>query len=189
MANNVAVLKLNMEEDFERSQDITLKSVVDIRSGPKRPANNPEGVKGSSIVKGTTDLDLRLGLVANDIGKDPLGEAPEAIQKEVPLSYINTVCLPKSKSQFQNYKDLCWVAAWGQDLKRQREVDLPLISTTECERRLGPVFARKGVKNWRMQPSEICAGGIPDKDTCLGEGGAPLVCYDKVKMDHSGLSD
>ena len=43
MANNVAVLKLNMEEDFERSQDITLKSVVDIRSGPKRPANNPEG--------------------------------------------------------------------------------------------------------------------------------------------------
>ena len=24
----------------------------------------------------------------------------------------------------------------------------------------------------------MCAGGDPLKDTCRGEGGAPLVCYD-----------
>ena len=39
-------------------------------------------------------------------------------------------------------------------------------------------FEDKGVPNWRPQPSEICAGGVPGEDTCRGEGGAPLVCYD-----------
>ena len=32
-----------------------------------------------------------------------------------------------------------------------------------------------------MSPSEICAGGEVGKDTCEGEGGAPLVCLDEHK--------
>eukprot|EP00092_Neocalanus_flemingeri_P022264 GFUD01024144.1.p1 GENE.GFUD01024144.1~~GFUD01024144.1.p1 ORF type:complete len:519 (-),score=122.85 GFUD01024144.1:270-1826(-) len=179
LANNVAVLKLKaIEENDEK--DLTLKAVlevVDIRSGPRRPANNPEGVEGSSIVKGETMLDRRLGLLSSQFNKDPLGAQTK---REVTQSYINTVCLPKNERQFQNYQDNCWVAAWGQDLKRQREVDLPLLSKSECERRLRPVFEERRVKNWRLQPSEICAGGVPGKDTCKGEGGAPLVCYDKA---------
>ena len=173
LANNVAVLKLKPIKDKEKLRDNTLKAVldvVDIRNGPRRPANNPEGVEGSSVVKGESMLDRLLGL-------GPLG-APN--KQEVHASYINTICLPKNERQFENYREYCWVAAWGQDLKRQREVDLPLVSRSECERRLGPVFKEKRVKNWRLQPSEICAGGVPGKDTCKGEGGAPLVCYDKV---------
>ena len=26
----------------------------------------------------------------------------------------------------------------------------------------------------------MCAGGVPGVDSCTGEGGAPLVCLDKV---------
>eukprot|EP00092_Neocalanus_flemingeri_P011006 GFUD01011851.1.p1 GENE.GFUD01011851.1~~GFUD01011851.1.p1 ORF type:complete len:506 (+),score=110.36 GFUD01011851.1:173-1690(+) len=177
LANNVAVLKLRAV-DVDVDVDPRTKSVsqvVGIRTGPKRPANNPEGVKGSSVVGGVSALDEALGLVS---------DVPEAIfglrqNREVPRSYINTVCLPKSEDQFEDYEDNCWVAAWGQDLKRQREVDLPLVSKSDCERRLGPTFKEKGLENWRSKRSEVCAGGVPGKDTCQGEGGAPLVCYDK----------
>ena len=33
----------------------------------------------------------------------------------------------------------------------------------------------------RLKPSELCAGGEKGVDTCEGEGGAPLVCYDQVE--------
>jgi hypothetical protein len=41
------------------------------------------------------------------------------------------------------FHERCWVAAWGQTLERQREVDLPLLSSQECTDQLGPVFASK----------------------------------------------
>jgi len=176
LANNVAVLKLKHTEQFRDASTRDVSDVVDIRSGPRRPANNPKGVEGTSVVKGISILDRRLGLASDKFSKDTL-EAQNKI--EITESYINTVCLPNSEDQFEDYSDNCWVAAWGQDLKRQREVDLPLVSRTECESRLIPIFERKKVKNWRLQPSEVCAGGVPGKDTCQGEGGAPLVCYDK----------
>ena len=87
---------------------------------------------------------------------------------------------------------------------RQREVDLPLVPDKECEERLKPLFLQRGVTDWRLRASEICAGGIPGrfrtlsllyaceqkpcffaigKDSCQGEGGAPLVCYDEVRIN------
>ncbi|XP_023348171.1 serine protease 41 [Eurytemora carolleeae] len=95
-----------------------------------------------------------------------------------PVGY-NSVCLPTSSSQFNEKSDNCWVAAWGKDLVRQREIDLPLLSADECQSRLGPIFQSKGRPNWSPHSSEICAGGEIGKDTCQGEGGAPLVCLDK----------
>eukprot|EP00092_Neocalanus_flemingeri_P040720 GFUD01044332.1.p1 GENE.GFUD01044332.1~~GFUD01044332.1.p1 ORF type:complete len:517 (+),score=101.68 GFUD01044332.1:36-1586(+) len=178
LANNVAVLKLSRRGKFSNPEEKSIASVIDFKKGPERPADTPEGVRGSSKVERPSVLDLRLGLISQDLGLDPLGEGPEKTV-EIPQSYINTVCLPRSERQFQNTEDNCWVAAWGQDLKRQREVDLPLVSDSECERRLRPIFEERGVSNWRLKPSEMCAGGVRNKDTCQGEGGAPLVCYDK----------
>jgi len=180
LANNIAVLKLARPERLRDDPEKAVASVIDLKSAPQRPANAPEGVSGFSKVDGPSVLDLRLGLVANNQGKDPLGDNfREARKVEMPSSYINTVCIPQSERQFQNFDENCWVAAWGQDLKRQREIHLPLLSDSECERRLSPIFNSKGVKNWKLQPSEICAGGVLGEDTCQGEGGAPLVCYDK----------
>ena len=51
----------------------------------------------------------------------------------------------------------------------------------ECQRRLQPKFDAGGLgRAWVMQPSELCAGGVAGEDSCRGEGGAPLVCLDKV---------
>ena len=179
LANNVAVLKLDtMKRDkFTDIREETVASVIDFKNGLQRPADSPNGVKGSSIIGGSSLLDFRLGLISKDQGLDPLRTQ---INQEVVRSYINTVCLPKSEQHFKNFEENCWVAAWGQDLKRQREVDLPLITRSQCERRLRPIFEEKGVRDWSLKPSEICAGGVRGKDTCQGEGGAPLVCYDKV---------
>jgi hypothetical protein len=96
-----------------------------------------------------------------------------------PIGY-NAVCLPSS-SQFNDRSDNCWVAAWSNDLIRQREISLPLHSAATCRQRLAPIFRSKGVPNWSPHSSELCAGGEIGKDTCQGEGGAPLVCLDKKK--------
>merc|ERR1712142_892685 len=181
--NNVAVLKLKTTAEEPGTTDPIIptrrpekdvKDVIDIRKAPRRPANKPKGVDGFSVREGFSSLDVSLGLVS---------EVPKSLfdlrQSETPKSYINTVCLPKSEEQFKNHQQNCWVAAWGQDLKRQREVDLPLVSRADCEQKLKPVFRDRGVPNWSLKPSEVCAGGVIGKDACKGEGGAPLVCYDK----------
>ena len=197
LANNVAVLKLDQKEKFTDVRKRAVASVIDFKSAPIRPADTPEGVRGSSKLDKTSFLDLRLGLISVDQGLDPLGNQPNspdnqqnrpARDAEIAQSYINTVCLPRNERQFQNFEGKCWVAAWGQDLKRQREVDLPLVSNSQCERSLRPIFEERGVRNWKLQPSEVCAGGVRGKDSCEGEGGAPLVCYDKVrKLMESGF--
>merc|ERR1711892_892437 len=185
LANNVAVLKLERNSKIKATsmtnEQKGVASVIDFKTAPLRPANLPEGVKGSSKVEGESFLDLRLGLVAHSDGINPLGEENRRVPRQVEITptYINTVCLPRNERQFRSHDETCWVAAWGQDLKRQREVDLPLVTKSQCERRLRPIFEEKGVRNWSLQPSEICAGGVRNKDSCRGEGGAPLVCYDK----------
>jgi len=192
LENNVAVLKLNSRSrrQTETEEEKAVASVIDLKSAPLRPADVPEGIEGSSKIKRDSFLDLRIGLVALDDGIDPLG-SPEISrpirQAELSPSYINTVCLPRNERQFINHDEHCWVAAWGKDLHRQREIDLPLVTKSDCERRLGPIFRERGIPNWRPKPSEVCAGGVRGKDTCDGEGGAPLVCYDKGSDQYFAL--
>jgi len=192
LENNVAVLKLKTGES-----PVTIKptdkpnpnipknnviDVIDIRKAPRRPGNRPNGIAGSSVVEGVSSLDVALGLVS-----EVPGSVFDLRQSETPPSYINTICIPNSEQQFKNPDQNCWVAAWGNDLKRQREVDLPIVSRAECEERLAPIFREKRVPNWRLKPSEVCAGGVPGKDACTGEGGAPLVCYDKSSDQYFAL--
>jgi len=192
LENNVAVLKLNSRSrrQTDTDEEKAVASVIDLKSAPLRPADVPEGIEGSSKIKRDSFLDLRIGLVALDDGIDPLG-SPEISrpirQAELSPSYINTVCLPRNERQFINHDEHCWVAAWGKDLHRQREIDLPLVTKSDCERRLGPIFRERGIPNWRPKPSEVCAGGVRGKDTCDGEGGAPLVCYDKGSDQYFAL--
>jgi len=182
LANNVAVLKLDIKSPLTQP---SVADVITLFSGmetpnfvePERPGNKPEGVVGSNVIETRSALDLRLGLVADEKDLDPLGKPRIDDTVFMLPNYYNTICLPK-RDQFRNYNENCWVASWGVKQERQREIDLPLLSRQECARRLGPTFERKGVRDWQPQPSEVCAGGEPGKDTCRGEGGAPLVCYD-----------
>ena len=71
----------------------------------------------------------------------------------VPHLYLNTICLPKAEDQFQAHPENCYVAAWGRDPAHrvgQRDVAMPLVSKEECERRLRPEFAQRGVTDWRL---------------------------------------
>merc|ERR1711910_90374 len=55
----------------------------------------------------------------------------------------------------------------------------PLMSSRECGPKLEQALGRDAGRNFRLSPSEICAGGEQNKDACDGDGGAPLVCESK----------
>ena len=130
---NVAVLKMRIRVRRETKpatkERISAVSVVDIRSAPRRPANQPEGVQGfrrneRKDEEYGDEISLRQGLLAdlnNEV--DPLGEpiSGDPVDSFVARSYINTACLPRSIRQFLP-GTRCWVAAWGRGLREQREV-------------------------------------------------------------------
>ena len=45
-------------------------------------------------------------------------------------------------------------------------------------------LGRNAGRNFRLSPSEVCAGGEEGKDACDGDGGAPLVCQSKDDRWH-----
>lgn len=92
---------------------------------------------------------------------------------------VNTVCLPPLNAQFDNQH--CVVSGWGKDsygitgayqtiLKR---VEVPIVSKDVCQRQLRHTVLGK---YFRLHRSFICAGG-DFGDSCKGDGGSPLMCY------------
>merc|ERR1711971_16184 len=79
LANNVAVLKLSQDDEIittsHTNAERDVASVIDLKSAPARPADRPQGVRGSSKIDGESFLDLRIGLVAHNEGLDPLGDS------------------------------------------------------------------------------------------------------------------
>ena len=69
LANNVAVLKLESAKDKLNltAREKAVFNLVDLHRGPRRPASNPRGIEGSSVVSGVSDLDRRLGLVSHNL--------------------------------------------------------------------------------------------------------------------------
>jgi secreted trypsin-like serine protease len=73
------------------------------------------------------------------------------------------------------------VSGWGKDAfgdagnyqHIMKEVDVPVVSNPECERRLRQT--RLGL-DFALHPGFLCAGGEEGKDACKGDGGGPLVC-------------
>ncbi|XP_058821228.1 phenoloxidase-activating factor 2-like [Topomyia yanbarensis] len=90
---------------------------------------------------------------------------------------ITTACLPATSF----VGNRCWISGWGKNdfvngayQAIQKEVDVPVRSTIDCEAalrttRLGPSFQLDST-------SFMCAGGETGKDACTGDGGSPLVC-------------
>jgi len=156
---NVAVLKLGAPR-------ATSRQVVDVIT--TLSAILPGDDSGEAVVP----LDVNAEVILNNDGNTNVqGERQTH-------SYINSVCLPEP-GQFSTQR--CWMTSWGKGpniLQRQREVDIPLLTREDCNNKLAPEFAKRGVRGWDMSPSEICAGE-KGKDTCIGEGGAPLVCLDE----------
>lgn len=54
-----------------------------------------------------------------------------------------------------------------------KRVQLPMVDFNTCQEALK---STRLTKHFILHPSFVCAGGIAGKDTCKGDGGAPLVC-------------
>lgn len=102
---------------------------------------------------------------------------------------VNAACYPACGNmfdyQFQNSTGVrCWVAGWGKTSETgqfsfiQRKVDVPIYQRNRCSFRMRQALSRATGKNsnFQLDSGEICAGGEQNKDSCEGDGGAPLVC-------------
>jgi len=96
--------------------------------------------------------------------------------------HLSTVCLPQPEETFD--ANNCFATGWGKDKFGSageyqvvlKEIDLPVVSNDICQQSLR---ATRLGKRFKLHPSFICAGGVPGKDTCKGDGGSPLVCPSK----------
>jgi len=96
--------------------------------------------------------------------------------------HIDTICLPDPEEIFDG--QTCFATGWGKDKFGAageyqvvlKEIDIPVVSFDYCQTKLRGT--RLG-KRFQLDESFICAGGDPNKDTCKGDGGSPLVCAKK----------
>ena len=95
--------------------------------------------------------------------------------------HINSACLPSGAQQtFDN--QYCWVPGFGKNAFGaagqysyiQKEVDVPVVPHYQCEQQLQQTRLGSGYN--LDKTSFLCAGGEKGKDSCEGDGGAPLVC-------------
>ncbi|KAI8042965.1 hypothetical protein M5D96_004289 [Drosophila gunungcola] len=91
---------------------------------------------------------------------------------------IRTICLPRYQSSFVNQR--CIVAGWGQTNISDpnlsavlKKVELPIVDGSTCEQQLKPTKLGYG---FQLPQSLICAGGEPNQDACIGDGGSALFC-------------
>lgn len=94
--------------------------------------------------------------------------------------HINVICMPEQDESFDAYKN-CVANGWGKDVFGRegryavilKLVEIDMIPYNTCSMllkrtRLGSRF--------KLHDSFVCAGGDEGKDTCQGDGGAPLAC-------------
>nr|XP_034838303.1 phenoloxidase-activating factor 2-like isoform X1 [Maniola hyperantus] len=94
--------------------------------------------------------------------------------------HINMLCLPEQDEDFDNYRG-CVANGWGKTVfGRQgryavilKKVEVDMVPFSKCENQLRRT--RLG-NRFRLDKSFVCAGGEEGKDTCQGDGGAPLAC-------------
>jgi hypothetical protein len=94
LANNVAVLKLSQNDEIITTSltnaERGVASVIDLKSAADRPADRPQGVKGSSKNNRESFLDLRIGLVPHNEG---LGEELKSVKRPTRQTSRNGIFL------------------------------------------------------------------------------------------------
>ncbi|KAJ8703811.1 hypothetical protein PYW07_013105 [Mythimna separata] len=94
--------------------------------------------------------------------------------------HINVICLPDYQEVFDSSKN-CVANGWGKSHFGQsnryavilKKVEVDMVPYTRCNMLLKRT--RLG-NNFKLHDSFVCAGGEAGKDTCQGDGGAPLAC-------------
>ncbi|KAK7790354.1 hypothetical protein R5R35_003853 [Gryllus longicercus] len=92
---------------------------------------------------------------------------------------VDVVCLPQPGHAVEHGN--CLASGWGKDVFGKegryqvilKRVEVPMVPRGECQARLRKT--RLG-NYFELHESFVCAGGVPGRDTCKGDGGGPLVC-------------
>ncbi|XP_045456823.1 phenoloxidase-activating factor 2-like [Melitaea cinxia] len=94
--------------------------------------------------------------------------------------HINTLCLPEPDEDFDSYKN-CVANGWGKTAFGQKGRYAVILKKIEVDMvpfdRCGELLKRTRLgRRFKLDRSFVCAGGEEGKDTCQGDGGAPLAC-------------
>ncbi|XP_034472516.1 phenoloxidase-activating factor 2-like [Drosophila innubila] len=91
--------------------------------------------------------------------------------------HIAPICLPSSSDSF-HYSD-CIVTGWGKRSQNSsdyphilKEITVPFLPRKTCNDQLRKPLG----SNFVLDETSVCAGGERGVDSCLGDGGSPLVC-------------
>lgn len=110
----------------------------------------------------------------NDIALLRLSEPLELVE------HINVICMPGQDEDFDAYKG-CIANGWGKDMFGRKgraavilkKVEINMVPHDTCN----SLFRKTRVgRHFQLDKSFVCAGGEEGKDTCEGDGGAPLAC-------------
>ncbi|XP_045530298.1 phenoloxidase-activating factor 2-like [Pieris brassicae] len=94
--------------------------------------------------------------------------------------HVGVVCLPPPGTATTPAGTRCLATGWGKDKFQNgqyqnilKKIELPVVDRRHCENLLRRT---RLTYRYKLHSSFMCAGGKADKDTCVGDGGAPLVC-------------
>ncbi|KAH8377406.1 hypothetical protein KR093_005354, partial [Drosophila rubida] len=92
--------------------------------------------------------------------------------------HIDTICLPARAENLAPSR--CIVTGWGKKTMNDpdypnflKKIDLPYVDRARCTQMMRNTILGR---YFQLHSSFICAGGEKDKDSCMGDGGSPLVC-------------
>ncbi|CAH0403818.1 unnamed protein product [Chilo suppressalis] len=94
--------------------------------------------------------------------------------------HINVICLPSQDESFDTKKK-CVANGWGKAFFGKegsyavilKKLEIDMVPNAQCQQLLRRT--RLG-NHFKLHNSFVCAGGEEGKDTCTGDGGAPLAC-------------
>ncbi|CAF4940063.1 unnamed protein product [Pieris macdunnoughi] len=130
--------------------------------------------------------DFQAASVQNDLALLRL-ESPVEL-----ADHINVICMPSTEEEFETSKN-CVANGWGKDVFGQagryavilKKVEINMVPHATCNAALQETRLSRYFK---LHKSFVCAGGSPGKDTCTGDGGAPLVCpFQQNRFKLTGL--
>lgn len=91
---------------------------------------------------------------------------------------VDVICLPQQSQTFNSTR--CLVSGWGisnynhsrEKAQYLKKINLPIVPKDQCQQDLRKALG----ETFQLNPSAVCAGGVEGEDSCLGDGGSPLVC-------------